>query len=155
MTACPLAQLELESNLLDSSRGSLKLQHTANSSSIRKPSSPFLKNTHHTTHSPHSAGQAKPELCQKGSPFMNLTPCAFSLRLGSPEDNSETKIHIVLRKCSRKPENASKTEEGEKSSKGVIWAKSRGRERLPDPIGHLKNGGDPSELCPHDLRQES
>lgn len=37
--------------------------------------------------------------------FYELSPCSLALRLGSPEDDSETRIQVsqVLRKCSGKP----------------------------------------------------
>ena len=123
ITACPLDRLALKSNSLDTSQSSLKLQHTANSSSVRKPSFPFLKNTNNSkqvdieqdrycdlqfTKVPSPRGWAP----QKTPP---------SLRFTCPQ---------ALRKCSGKPERANRTEERGKSSKGVIWSRP---ECLVDP----------------------
>lgn len=74
-------------------------------------------------------------------------PQKTTLRLGF------TRPEVLLRKCSGKPGKASRTEEGEKSSKGVIWA-VQGKRTSAWSHRTPEEWDDPSELCPHDLRQE-
>lgn len=152
ITVYPVDQLELESNSLVLSQSSLKLQHIANSSSVRKPPFPFLKTPtacKESTFSKKGWWHPRSESFVRELPFINFSPYSLYLSLGSPEGDSETGIHRtpVLRSApgNLKGNGLSRTEKGKKSSGSVILANSK---------GHLWNGSDPSQFCPHDSRQE-